>query len=113
MNGQDIIYDITIFAGTNYTIDFAYTEDDETPVSMRGWYAEATLRDFPESPDGIDFICTADALGIHLALTPSQTRDIGYRMGVYDVFVTTPDNNESIKLVKGRAYINADSARWD
>ena len=76
---------------------------------MSGWYVDATLREFAESANGIDFICTADVEGVHIRLTPSQTKDIGYSLGEYDVLITDPDNNQRVKLIRGKAKIVPDS----
>lgn len=110
---NDLIYNITIFAGTDYVCDMSYTNDAEEPVDLTGWTVEATLREFPEATDGIDFLTTADAEGVHLALTASQTRDIGFSLGVYDIFVVSPDHNLRVKLIRGRAEIYAQGTRWE
>lgn len=107
----DLIYNLTIFAGGNYTVDFSYVDNNGDTVGMTGWTVEATLREFNESSSGTDFLCTSDEHGVHLALSAMQTRSIGYSQGVYDVFVTSPDKGVRIKLVRGRADIIAEGAR--
>ncbi len=106
-----ILYNITINAGEDYYLDFAYTDDNEVPVSMSGWTVESTLREFAQSYDGVDFYCKSDNKGVHLFLSHKQTGLIGYTHGKYDVFVTDPDNNIRVKLVSGEALIIPRSTR--
>ena len=108
---REIIYDITVYAGANYTLDMAYIDDDENPIDMSGWYVEATLREFAECADGIDFFCISDSDGVHIFLTSEQTGELGYSLGEYDVFITDPDNTTRVKLIKGKARIYANGAR--
>lgn len=111
MSTDEIIYNITINSGEDYYIDFSYTDDNETPVSMRGWLVESQLREFAESHDGTDFYCTSDETGVHLFLSHTQTGALGYTHGKYDVFITDPDNNIRVKLVSGEALIMPRSTR--
>ena len=108
---NDIIYNITIYQGASYMLDLAYEEDDSTPIDMSGWLVEATVREFAECTDGTDFLCIADASGVHIVLTPAQTKALGYQSGEYDIFITDPDNNVRVKMVSGRANIVPDGAR--
>lgn len=102
---KPITFDITIKAGSDYKVDFSYEEDDGTVISVVGWGVEAQLREFPEAFDKHDFVCTADADGFHLTMSHEETAKIGYTRGVYDVFITAPDNSVRDKLISGRAYI--------
>lgn len=106
MEQSDLKYDLTINAGADYSIDFIYTDDDEVPVDVTGWTVEAQLRPFTEDSTHIDFVCTADTDGFHLALASGTTSEITYTSGVYDVFVTDPDDDYRTKLISGSANIS-------
>ena len=101
---EAIKFDISINTATDYTIDFSPTEDDETPIDMTGWTAEAQLRQYPEAIDYLDFVCTADENGFHMSMDHDTTALITYSRGHYDLFITDPDNRRE-KLAMGRAYI--------
>ena len=106
-----LIYNLTIDHGSDYSVHFRFEDDDDTPISLAGWTVEATLREFPECHVGIDFLPIADSEGIHLYLSSTDTENLGYQYGVYDVFITTPDNNCRVQIVTGRTHIRARSAR--
>lgn len=98
-------YDITIKAGSDYAVDFAYEQDDGTPVSLAGWTAEAQLRDFPQMYYAHDFTCSADQDGIHLTMPHEETAEIRFDKGSYDVFIIPPDGSTRTKLIEGMAEI--------
>lgn len=102
---NDIIYNITIYKGRNYSLHCKYVDDDDTPVDMSGWLVESTIREFAECNDGVDFYCVSDAEGVHIYLSAVQTEGLGFRSGEYDIFVTDPDNNLRVKLVRGRVNV--------
>ena len=104
-------FDMTIYAGADYHLDVVYSEDDIHPVDMSGWSVEATLRKFAEHNRGTEFRCSADANGIHLHMTADQTAAQDFIYGVYDVFVTDPDNNLRVKFIEGRAYVEKNVIR--
>ena len=99
-----LIYDITIHAGTDYAIDFDYTDDDEVSVDVSGWSVEAQIREFTESLNAIAFDCTTDASGYHLTMDSEKTAKIMFSRGVYDVFITDLSGIRS-KLIQGHAAI--------
>ena len=107
---EAVRFDITINPGADYAIDFQPIEDDETPISVSGWSADAQLREFPESMDHIDFTCTSDSTGFHLTLSKDETAKIPYTRGYYDVFITDPDNGRT-RLVHGRAIVRPRATR--
>lgn len=108
---ETIRFDITIDCGADYETDFQFTEDDEnTLIDMTGWSVEAQLREFPESRDCLDFTCSADTDGFHISMSGTDTAQIGYTLGFYDVFITDPYGNRT-KLVKGRAFITPRTTR--
>lgn len=102
---EELIYNLTIKQGEDYSVDFSYTEDDETPVDMTGWGIEAVIRDFPEANDFIPFTCTADETGFHLKMSRDLTNELTYSRGYYDLFITDPDNDNRVPLVSGRVSI--------
>ena len=101
---EPIRYNITIFTRADYQIDFETTEDDDTPVSMEGWSAEAQLREFPEARDYIEFTAYADSTGFHMTMDKELTAKIPYTRGTYDLFIIDPDDTRS-KLAYGKAII--------
>ena len=99
------VYDITIKAGADYTIDFTYAEDDETPIDLTGWTAEAQLRETDTAPDAVDFSCSVDSAGVHLELDHDETAALRYAVGCYDVFITDPGGTSRTPLIRGQALI--------
>ena len=110
-NSEDILFNITIYHGEDYRLDLSLLNDEEEPVSFSGWTVEATLREFPESHDGIDFYAIANGNGVNLMLSNTQTASIGYSHGRYDIFVTDHDHKERVKLLAGKAEIIHSSTR--
>jgi hypothetical protein len=106
-----ILYNITICQGEDYQLDINIEDEEDGPVSMSGWLVEATMREYAESEKGIDFYTISNGSGIHLYLSHKQTADIGYNHGRYDVFVTTPDGADRVKLISGQAEIIQQSTR--
>ncbi len=102
---KDLIYDLTIKQGEDYSIDFIYAEDDNTPVDLTGWTIESVIREYPEAYDRIDFFCTSDSEGIHLYLGHDSTNLLTYSKGYYDVFITDPDNERRTPFITGRVSI--------
>ena len=102
---ETLKYDLTIHVGADYKVLFAYQEDDGTPIDVSDWTAVAQLREYPESDDFIAFTCTSYQEGFLLELSAEKTSQITYTRGVYDVFVTDPDDYCRFKLVQGRVRI--------
>lgn len=111
INENEILYNITVYHGEDYQLDLQLIGDNEEPVSFVGWTVEATLREFPESHDGVDFYSLSNHDGISLMLSKTQTESIGYSQGKYDVFVTDLDRNRRVKLLSGQAEIIHSSTR--
>lgn len=98
-------YEITIHAGVDYAIDFAYEDDNDNVVSAEGWTIEAQLRDYKEAANAFEFECSSDEEGFHLRMDRETTGQINFKNGVYDVFITTPDGSIRDKLIMGTALI--------
>lgn len=85
---KDIIeHNLTIQAGSDYTIDFLTQEDDGTPIDMAWAEAEAQLREKADHHNALPFECSADGTGIHLVMSHEVTEEIDYTRGEYDVFL--------------------------
>lgn len=111
INENEILYNITIYHGEDYQLDLQLIGDNEEPVSFTGWTVEATLREFPESHDGVEFYTLATRDGISLMLSKTQTERLGYTQGKYDVFVTDQNRNRRVKFIAGKAEIIHSSTR--
>lgn len=108
---EEIKYDISVKCGADFEMDCIYAEDDETPIDMSGWVIESQLREFPEARDYFTFTASADESGIHLFMPYTDTLKIPYTRGVYDIFMTSPDNATRVKLISGRAFVEPRSTR--
>ena len=107
---SDVIeYNITIHKGSDYTIDFLTEEDDGTAIDVSGFTAEAQLREYPESNEYLDFTCTADATGFHLAMGHEDSAKIGYTRGYYDLFLSADGNRD--KFAQGKATVIPEVSR--
>ena len=100
-----VICDLTLKRGADYAADIVIAEDNETPIDLTGYTAEAQIREFPESPDKEDFTCSVDSAGIHLSMAKETIDHIGYTQGRYDLFLTDPDNEIRTKLLQGNIFI--------
>ena len=98
-------YDLTIKQGEEYSVDFIYAQDDETPVDVTGWTIESHLRQYPHSADYFPFTCSADSTGFHMAMDDAITDQITFTKGVYDVFITDPEISKRTPLIYGQATI--------
>ena len=105
MTDDQLIYNITIKRGADYTVDVIVAEDDEAPIDLSGWTAEAQVREFPESNEAESFTCSVDVAGIHLTMPRSTVDRLGYTQGKYDLFITDPDNSSRTRLIHGIAYV--------
>jgi hypothetical protein len=101
---EELIYDLTIKAGDNYSVDFDYTDDDEVSVDVSGWTVESQIREYPEAINAIAFTGTADASGYHLSMDAETTRKLRFAQGVYDVFITDGSGIRS-KLIEGHVTV--------
>lgn len=101
---ETLIYDITVKAGSDYAIDFDYTDDDETSVDVTGWTVEAQIREYPESSYAVDFTGSADEDGFHLTMDAGTTGLLRFMRGVYDVFITDGTGIRS-KLIEGHVTV--------
>ena len=104
INEETLVYDITIKAGADYSIDFDYTDDDEVSVDVSGWTVESQIREFPEAITYIGFTGTADENGFHLAMDDQTTSRLHFARGVYDVFITD-GNGIRAKLIEGHVTV--------
>ena len=104
INEETLVYDITIKAGVDYSIDFDYTDDDEVSVDVSGWTVESQIREYPEAINHIDFTGTADSTGFHLTMDGDTTSRLHFAMGVYDVFITD-GNGTRAKLIEGHVKV--------
>lgn len=104
MNEETLIYNLTIVAGTDYKVEFDYTDDDEVSVDMSGWSVLSQIREKTEDLTGISFNTSADENGIHLELPKEKTRLLRFAQGVYDVFIEDAAGTRS-KLVKGSVTV--------
>lgn len=104
-------HDIGIQPGSDYLIDFSYQEDDGTPVDVSAWTAESQIREYPEARDFLGFVCESDSTGFHLSLSAEDTKKLTFSRGVYDIFITDPDNTNRVKLVQGRVFVMRDTTR--
>lgn len=98
------VYDLTIKAGSFYSIDFDYTDDDEVSVDVSGWTAESQIRQFAESLNSVAFSCSADATGFHLTMDEETTRELRFARGVYDVFIDDGSGTRA-KLIEGHVTV--------
>lgn len=110
MNKEIPEVELTIHNGADYQVDLIYAEDDETPVDLTGWEAEAQLRSFPQDYIAYDFICSADQSGIHLSMDHEQTAAIPFAAGYWDCFITSPDGIRD-KLCRGEVTVIKDVTR--
>ena len=104
MMEDTLVYDITIKAGVDYSIDFDYTDDDEVSVDVSGWTVESQIREFPEAITYIGFTGTADEHGFHLTMDSSTTSKLHFATGVYDVFITDQLGIRA-KLIEGHVKV--------
>ena len=80
-------HNLTIQAGSDYTIDFLTQEDDGTPIDVAWAEVESQLREKAEHHNALPFDCYADETGVHLAMSHEVTAEIDYTRGEYDVFL--------------------------
>jgi len=108
---EDLRFDITIEAGSDYPLDISYTDDDDNPVDLTGWIVDGTIREATGDYDGYPFKTWADANGFHLFISKEHTRGITFTRGIWDMFITTPDRRTRTKLLHGRVTVVPNTAR--
>ena len=104
MDNEVLKYDLTIKAGSDYQVDFIYTDDDEVPVDVSGWTVESQIREYTEALNAIAFEGTADENGYHLFMDAETTAALRFKTGVYDVFITDGSGTRS-PLIEGHVNI--------
>lgn len=108
---KDIIFDITIEAGSDYPLDISYTDDDDNPVDLTGWTIDACIREETGNRDCIPFRTWADSAGLHLFMSRERTAGFSYSRGIWDMFIMDPLLKTRTKLMHGRVDIKPDTAR--
>ena len=104
-------FDITIEQGANFFLAFTVKDASGTPVDFTGAEVEAQMREFPESQDSYSFSTSHNAEGgkISLTMSPSETAEIGFSDGFYDVF--TVQDGERKKRLHGKVKIDSSVTR--
>ena len=100
------ILDIVIDSAADFGLNAVIENPDMDTYDLTDAVVSAQLREFPESRDCFDFVCNHNGEGgrIEISMPWHTTRKIPYTKGVYDVFITFP-NNTRLKVLKGKVDI--------
>lgn len=113
-----ITYDFRIEQGATFALKFAKKDQAGTPIALTSYTARMQVRSSVASPDVMLELTTAnnrlvidEAAGIvAINLLATDTADITWRKGVYDLELEAPDGTVT-RLVEGVITISREVTR--
>lgn len=100
------ITNLVIEKGTDFEATFNLFDSDQSATVLSGLSTTyATIRKYPEDPDGEEFAktITAGTGTIKLELTAAQTANLKAGRNYFDVILTI--NSKKVKVIKGTAMV--------
>lgn len=100
------VTNIVIEKGTYFEATFNLFDSDQSASVLSGLTTTyATIRKYPEDPDGVNFSpnITASTGTIILSLTSDQTSNLKSGRNYFDVILTI--NGKKTKVIKGTAIV--------
>jgi methionyl-tRNA formyltransferase len=100
------ITNLVIEKGTDFEATFNLFDSDQSTTVLSGLSTTyATIRKYPEDPDGEEFAktITAGTGTIKLELTAAQTANLKAGRNYFDVILTI--NSKKVKVIKGTAMV--------
>jgi methionyl-tRNA formyltransferase len=100
------ITNLVIEKGTDFEATFNLFDSDQSTTVLSGLSTTyATIRKYPEDPDGEEFAktITAGTGTIKLELTAAQTANLKAGRNYFDVILTM--NSKKVKVIKGTVMV--------
>jgi hypothetical protein len=110
-------YDITIEQGSGFSLSLTYEAPEGSFVDFTGSTARLHVREKYNSSHTLIELTTenggielGDDGSIHLSISATDTADLSFGRGVYDLEIV-PTTGEPYKIIKGNVFLKREATR--
>jgi len=102
------IYDVEIDKRATWTLTVIYEDATGTPIPLTGYTARCQIRNTPGGSllylDLTPTITAAEGR-VDVVATPTQTANMTFDRGFYDILLSSPSGTDKIRLLQGSVTI--------